>query len=178
MQLIGESYDLLRRVGGHDVDAIADVFAAWNEGDLESYLIEITAEVLRQRDAETGEPLVDVILDQAGSKGTGVWTVQNAVGLGIPVGGIARGRLRARRVEQARAARGGARAVESRPEPATGRRRLRGRRARRPLRVQGRRLRAGLRRDHRRRPGVRLGHRPRGDRARSGAAAASSAPGS
>ena len=71
MQLIGESYDLLRRVGGHDTDAIADVFAAWNEGDLESYLIEITAEVLRHRDAETGEPLVDVIVDQAGSKGTG-----------------------------------------------------------------------------------------------------------
>ncbi len=89
MQLIGESYDLLRRVAGHDVEAIADVFAAWNEGDLESYLIEITAEVLRQRDAETGSPLVDVIVDQAGSKGTGVWTVQNAVGLGVPVGGIA-----------------------------------------------------------------------------------------
>jgi 6-phosphogluconate dehydrogenase len=88
MQLIAESYDLLRRVAGHDTDAIADVFAAWNEGDLESYLIEITAEVLRQRDAETGRPLVDVIVDQAGSKGTGVWTVQNAVGLGIPVSGI------------------------------------------------------------------------------------------
>jgi 6-phosphogluconate dehydrogenase len=88
MQLIAESYDLLRRVGGHDTDAIADVFAAWNEGDLESYLIEITAEVLRQRDAETGTPLVDLIVDQAGSKGTGVWTVQNAVGLGIPVSGI------------------------------------------------------------------------------------------
>jgi 6-phosphogluconate dehydrogenase len=89
MQLIGESYDLLRRVAGHDVEAIADVFAAWNEGDLESYLIEITAEVLRRRDAATGRPLVDVIVDQAGSKGTGVWTVQNAVGLGVPVGGIA-----------------------------------------------------------------------------------------
>ena len=89
MQLIAESYDLLRRVGGHDVAAIADVFAAWNDGDLESYLIEITAEVLRQSDARTGKPLVDVILDQAGSKGTGVWTVQNALGLGVPVSGIA-----------------------------------------------------------------------------------------
>ena len=88
MQLIAESYDLLRRVAGHDTDAIADVFATWNDGDLESYLIEITAEVLRQRDAATGAPLVDVIVDQAGSKGTGVWTVQNAVGLGIPVSGI------------------------------------------------------------------------------------------
>ncbi|WP_164701974.1 NADP-dependent phosphogluconate dehydrogenase [Modestobacter sp. KNN46-3] len=88
MQLIAESYDLLRRIGGHDVAAIADVFATWNDGDLESYLIEITAEVLRQTDARTGQPLVDVIVDQAGSKGTGVWTVQNAVGLGVPVSGI------------------------------------------------------------------------------------------
>ncbi|PPF68319.1 phosphogluconate dehydrogenase (NADP(+)-dependent, decarboxylating) [Clavibacter michiganensis] len=89
MQLIAESFDLLRRVGGHEPDAIADVFEEWNGGDLESYLIEITAEVLRQKDASTGKPLVDVIVDQAGSKGTGVWTVQNAVGLGVPVGGIA-----------------------------------------------------------------------------------------
>jgi 6-phosphogluconate dehydrogenase len=88
MQLIAESYDLLRRIGGHDVDAIAAVFATWNQGDLESYLIEITAEVLRHTDARTGKPLVDVIVDQAGSKGTGVWTVQNAVGLGVPVSGI------------------------------------------------------------------------------------------
>ncbi|OUE28254.1 NADP-dependent phosphogluconate dehydrogenase [Clavibacter michiganensis] len=89
MQLIAESFDLLRRVGGHEPDAIADVFEEWNGGDLESYLIEITAEVLRQEDASTGKPLVDVIVDQAGSKGTGVWTVQNSVGLGVPVGGIA-----------------------------------------------------------------------------------------
>jgi 6-phosphogluconate dehydrogenase len=88
MQLIAEAYDLLRRVGGHDTAALADVFDEWNQGDLESYLIEITAEVLRQKDGETGKPLVDLILDQAGSKGTGVWTVQNAVGLGIPVSGI------------------------------------------------------------------------------------------
>ncbi|MFP7832626.1 NADP-dependent phosphogluconate dehydrogenase [Marisediminicola sp. LYQ134] len=89
MQLIAEAYDLLRRVGGHEPAAIADVFDEWNGGDLESYLIEITAEVLRQVDAETGKPLVDVIVDEAGSKGTGVWTVQNALGLGVPVGGIA-----------------------------------------------------------------------------------------
>ncbi|WP_375406134.1 NADP-dependent phosphogluconate dehydrogenase [uncultured Amnibacterium sp.] len=88
MQLIAEAYDLLRRVGNHDTPALADVFDEWNQGDLESYLIEITAEVLRQQDAATGTPLVDLILDQAGSKGTGVWTVQNAVGLGIPVSGI------------------------------------------------------------------------------------------
>ncbi len=89
MQLIAESFDLLRRVGGHEPDAIADVFEEWNGGDLESYLSEITAEVLRQEDAAPVKPLVDVIVDQAGSKGTGVWTVQNSVGLGVPVGGIA-----------------------------------------------------------------------------------------
>ena len=88
MQLIAESYDLLRRIGGHDPASLADVYAEWNGGDLESYLIEITAEVLRQDDAETGGPLVDVILDQAGSKGTGVWTVQNALGLGVPATAI------------------------------------------------------------------------------------------
>jgi 6-phosphogluconate dehydrogenase len=117
MQLIGESYDLLRRVGGHDVDAIADVFAAWNEGDLQSYLIEITGEVLRQRDAETGEPLVDVIVDQAGSKGTGVWTVQTSVGLGVPVGGIAEA-VFARAVSSKPEQRDAVRAVGApRPEP-------------------------------------------------------------
>jgi 6-phosphogluconate dehydrogenase len=118
MQLIGESYDLLRRVGHHDVDAIADVFAAWNEGDLESYLIEITAEVLRQRDARTGKPLVDVIVDHAGSKGTGVWTVQNSVGLGVPVGGIAEAvfaRAVSSKPEQREAVRAG---VAARPQPA------------------------------------------------------------
>ena len=88
MQLIAEAYDLLRRVGGLSTPELVDVFRSWNDGDLQSYLIEISAEVLAQTDAATGEPLVDVILDEAGSKGTGVWTVQNAVGLGIPVSGI------------------------------------------------------------------------------------------
>ncbi|MFD7074212.1 NADP-dependent phosphogluconate dehydrogenase [Nocardioides sp. NPDC059952] len=88
MQLIAEAYDLLRRVGGLSVEQLVDVFKDWNTGDLESYLIEISAEVLAQKDAKTGQPLVDVILDEAGSKGTGVWTVQNALGLGIPVSGI------------------------------------------------------------------------------------------
>ncbi|WP_042410912.1 NADP-dependent phosphogluconate dehydrogenase [Streptacidiphilus carbonis] len=89
MQLIAEAYDLLRTVGGHEPAAIADVFTAWNKGPLESYLIEITAEVLRHTDAATGAPFVDIVLDHAGSKGTGVWTVQNALDLGVPVGGIA-----------------------------------------------------------------------------------------
>ncbi|MDQ1609080.1 MAG: 6-phosphogluconate dehydrogenase [Microbacteriaceae bacterium] len=89
MQLIAEAYDLLREAAGYTPAEIAEIFAEWNTGELESYLIEITAEVLRQIDAKTGTPLVDVILDQAGSKGTGVWTVQTALDLGIPVSGIA-----------------------------------------------------------------------------------------
>nr|WP_082510353.1 NADP-dependent phosphogluconate dehydrogenase [Leifsonia sp. Leaf325] len=89
MQLIGEAYDLIRRGTGKSPAEIADIFSEWNRGELESYLIEITAEVLRQVDAETGQPLVDVILDQAGAKGTGAWTVQTALDLGIPVSGIA-----------------------------------------------------------------------------------------
>ncbi len=89
MQLIAEAYDLIRRGTGKSPAEIADVFAEWNRGELESYLIEITAEVLRQVDAETGKPLVDVILDQAGAKGTGAWTVQTALNLGVPVSGIA-----------------------------------------------------------------------------------------
>lgn len=89
MQLIAEAYDLLRHVSGHSPAALAEVFAEWNKGELESYLIEITAEVLRQVDAKTGKPFVDIVVDEAGSKGTGVWTVQNALDLGVPVGGIA-----------------------------------------------------------------------------------------
>ena len=89
MQLIAEAYDLIRRGTGATPAEIAEIFTEWNKGELESYLIEITAEVLKQVDAATGKPLVDVILDQAGSKGTGVWTVQNALALGIPVSGIA-----------------------------------------------------------------------------------------
>ncbi|WP_309102425.1 NADP-dependent phosphogluconate dehydrogenase [Microbacterium sp.] len=89
MQLIAEAYDLIRRGTGKSPAEIAEIFAEWNKGELESYLIEITAEVLRQVDAETGRPLVDVILDQAGAKGTGAWTVQTALSLGVPVSGIA-----------------------------------------------------------------------------------------
>ncbi|MDR9434668.1 NADP-dependent phosphogluconate dehydrogenase [Pontimonas sp.] len=89
MQLIAEAYDLLRHAAGLDPQEIADVFRRWNTGVLESYLIDITAEVLGHVDQATAKPLVDVIVDQAGSKGTGVWTVQSAVGLGVPVTGIA-----------------------------------------------------------------------------------------
>lgn len=89
MQLIGEAYQLLR--DGLDLEAaqIADVFTEWNKGDLDSYLVEITAEVLRQVDAKTGKPLVDVIVDEAEQKGTGRWTVKSALDLGVPVTGIA-----------------------------------------------------------------------------------------
>ncbi|MBS9371927.1 NADP-dependent phosphogluconate dehydrogenase [Rhodococcus sp. B50] len=89
MQLIGEAYHLLRDALGYDAGQIADVFADWNTGTLESYLIEITAEVLRQTDAATGRPLVDVIVDAAEQKGTGRWTVKAALDLGVPVTGIA-----------------------------------------------------------------------------------------
>jgi len=89
MQLIGEAYQLLRDGLGKTAPEIADVFAEWNKGDLDSYLIEITAEVLRQTDAKTGKPLVDVILDEAEQKGTGRWTVKSALDLGVPVTGIA-----------------------------------------------------------------------------------------
>ena len=117
MQLIAEAYDLLRRVGGLTVEELVDVFKEWNSGDLESYLIEITAEVLGQTDAGTGKPLVDVILDQAGSKGTGVWTVQNATGLGVPVSGIGEA-VFARAVSSKPAQRAAVRdSVTSRPEP-------------------------------------------------------------
>jgi 6-phosphogluconate dehydrogenase len=116
MQLIAESFDLLRRVGGHEPEAVAAIFEEWNKGELESYLIEITAEVLHHKDSKTGKPLVDVILDEAGSKGTGVWTVQNSVGLGVPVSGIAEAvfaRAVSSKPDQRRAVRG---AVTSRPE--------------------------------------------------------------
>ncbi len=89
MQLIAEAYDLIRQGTGKSPAEIAEVFAEWNKGELDSYLIEITAEVLRQVDAATGKPLVDVILDQAGAKGTGAWTVENSADLGIPASGIA-----------------------------------------------------------------------------------------
>ncbi|MFJ4840579.1 NADP-dependent phosphogluconate dehydrogenase [Streptomyces sp. NPDC088746] len=89
MQLIAEAYHLLRDVAGYSPAQIADVFRTWNTGRLDSYLIEITAEVLSHVDAATGKPFVDVVLDQAEQKGTGRWTVQIALDLGVPVSGIA-----------------------------------------------------------------------------------------
>jgi len=89
MQLIGEAYQLLRDGLGLTAPQIAEVFTEWNSGDLDSYLVEITAEVLRQVDAKTGQPLVDIIVDEAEQKGTGRWTVKSALDLGVPVTGIA-----------------------------------------------------------------------------------------
>ena len=88
MQVIGEAYQLLRYGAGMEPAEIAEVFKNWNEGDLDSYLIEITAEVLSQVDEKTGKPLIDVIVDSAGQKGTGRWTVKAALDLGIPTTGI------------------------------------------------------------------------------------------
>ena len=88
MQVIGEAYHLLRYAAHMTPTEIAEVFHEWNTGDLDSYLVEITAEVLSQVDAETGKPLIDVIVDQAGQKGTGRWTVKAALDLGIPTTGI------------------------------------------------------------------------------------------
>jgi 6-phosphogluconate dehydrogenase len=89
MQLIAEAYDLLRSGLGASAPEIGEVFAAWNTGDLESFLIEVTAEVLAHTDAATGRPFVDVVADAAEQKGTGRWTVQNALDLGVPITGIA-----------------------------------------------------------------------------------------
>jgi 6-phosphogluconate dehydrogenase len=85
MQLIAESYDILHRVGGLSAQELHEVFAEWNQGELESYLIEITADIFARMDDETGKPLVDVILDEAKQKGTGKWTSQNAFDLGAPI---------------------------------------------------------------------------------------------
>jgi 6-phosphogluconate dehydrogenase len=88
MQLIAETYDLLRHAAGLQAPEIAERFRTWNGGELESFLIEITARVLAHTDDATGEPLVDVILDAAEQKGTGRWTAQNALELGVPLTGI------------------------------------------------------------------------------------------
>jgi len=89
MQLIAEAYDLLRKALGLGAAEIADIFASWNKGVMESYLVEITAEVLTATDAQTKKPLVDVILDKAGQKGTGKWTAQVALDLAIAIPTIA-----------------------------------------------------------------------------------------
>ena len=89
MQLIAEAYDLLRAGLGATPAEIAGIFRDWNEGDLESFLIEITADVLAHVDAGSGKPFIDIVADAAEQKGTGRWTVQSALDLGVPITGIA-----------------------------------------------------------------------------------------
>ena len=84
MQLIAEAYDILHRGLGLDNARLHEIFAEWNRGELESYLIEITADIFTKSDPETGAAVVDLILDEAAQKGTGKWTSQNALDLGAP----------------------------------------------------------------------------------------------
>ena len=89
MQMICEAYDLMRNLLGMPAPEIGEVFAEWNRGMLNSFLIEITAEVLKQADPATGKPFVDIVLDTAGQKGTGKWTSVSALDMGIPAPTIA-----------------------------------------------------------------------------------------
>ncbi|WP_152404150.1 NADP-dependent phosphogluconate dehydrogenase [Paenibacillus cellulositrophicus] len=85
MQLIGEAYHLLKDVLGLGTEELHDIFTEWNRGELDSYLIEITADIFSKKDPDTGKPMVDVILDAAGQKGTGKWTSQSSLDLGVPL---------------------------------------------------------------------------------------------
>jgi 6-phosphogluconate dehydrogenase len=85
MQLICEAYDLMKTGFGMSAAEMREIFAGWNAGDMNSYLLEITAAVLGKTDPETGKPMVDLILDRAGQKGTGKWTSQNALDLGVAI---------------------------------------------------------------------------------------------
>ena len=89
MQLICEAYDLLRRGAGMEPEVIAGLFEEWNRGPLESYLVQITADILRQKDARTGRAFVDIVLDEAGQKGTGRWTGIEALERGSAAPSIA-----------------------------------------------------------------------------------------
>ena len=85
MQIIAETYDFMRRALRMDAAACSETFAEWNDGELNSFLIEITAEVLRKIDPDTGNPLVEMVLDEAAQKGTGKWTSQAAMDFGVPI---------------------------------------------------------------------------------------------
>ncbi len=88
MQLIAEAYDIMRRVLGLEAAELADIFGKWNAGSLQSFLIEITADIFKAVDPETGKPLVDLIMDKAGQKGTGKWTSEEALEMGVAVSTI------------------------------------------------------------------------------------------
>lgn len=85
MQLISEVYDILKRGVGLNNDELQDVFKKWNEGEMQSFLLEITADIFAHKDADTGKAMVDIILDKAGAKGTGKWTSQNSMDLSVPI---------------------------------------------------------------------------------------------
>lgn len=85
MQLIAEAYFMMKELLGMEAEELHEVFREWNKGELDSYLIEITADIFKKIDEETGNPLVEMILDKAGQKGTGMWTSQNALELGVPL---------------------------------------------------------------------------------------------
>ncbi|MBU3665560.1 MAG: NADP-dependent phosphogluconate dehydrogenase [Chthoniobacterales bacterium] len=88
MQLIGEAYNILRHGIGLSIDETQKAFASWNDGDLDSFLVEITKNILAVKDPVTGAPIVDVIMDRAGQKGTGKWTVADGLNAGIPISTI------------------------------------------------------------------------------------------
>jgi 6-phosphogluconate dehydrogenase len=104
MQLIAEAYDVLKNLGGLGNAELADTFSEWNAGELQSFLIEITANIFRKKDPETGNDLVDMIVDAAAAKGTGKWTVQDAAEIGAPVPTVASS-VEARLISSDRAAR-------------------------------------------------------------------------
>jgi len=113
MQLICEAYHFLREVLALPVAKVASVFSEWNTGDLDSFLIEITADILQQKDPRTGKPFVDIVLDAAGQKGTGKWTIASALDLGVPAPTMAEAvfarnisAMKSERVEASRTLRG------------------------------------------------------------------------
>jgi len=107
MQLIAEAYDVLKNIGGLSNAELADTFSEWNAGELQSFLIEITANIFRKKDPETGNDLVDMIVDAAAAKGTGKWTVQDAAEIGAPVPTVASS-VEARLISSDRASRAAA----------------------------------------------------------------------
>src|SRR5579859_3384068 len=116
IQLIAESYDFLRQTLGLDAGQLAEVFKTWNQGELQSYLIEITANVLAKRDGADHSALVDAIEDEAEQKGTGRWTSQSALDLGVPLTGITEA-VFARILSSQKSARTKAASVLAGPQP-------------------------------------------------------------
>ena len=166
MQLIAEAYDLIKQATGAERGRDRRRSSRpGTQGDLESFLIEITAEVLGHVDAETGKAFVDIVLDQAEQKGTGRWTVQNALDLGVPITGIAEATFARGAVRLGAPAGGGPGRAAGHAAGVAGRGPGRVRRGRPPgaVRLQGGRLLPGLRPDRRGQRGVRLEHRPRRD---------------